>query len=364
MTQQRGGEAPETGMKILPDTLEVSGRVHSAVYFHLPEEPAGFLSNWYPSPFELEGLQFSGAEQYIMYRKCMTFGDTATAEKVMGTDDPAEQQRLAKGAAGYDDRIWNGLRQPVALRALEAKFTQNPALRSALLDTGGAFLVECARSDRIWACGLSLYDGARKKIENWKGESLLGFALMEVRRMLDGQKEKSTIRIVEGDITRLDCDCIVNAANSSLLGGGGVDGAIHAAAGRELLEECRTLNGCRTGQAKITKGYRLPARWVIHTVGPVYQGREKDAQLLADCYRNSLDLARSRGIRSIAFPGISTGVYGYPLKDATEIAVSTVKTWLEENGDYPMEVIFCCYGRRAFQVCRSVAEDMGIQAES
>ena len=164
------------------------------------------------------------------------------------------------------------------------------------------------------------------------------------------EKVKNQIQVVQGDITKLDCDGIVNAANRSLLGGGGVDGAIHRAAGPELLAECRTLHGCRTGEAKITKGYRLKAKYIIHTVGPIYSGTAEDAAQLADCYRNSLNLAKEHDVHSIAFPAISTGVYGYPLEDATAIAVKTVARWLEDHADYAMQVIFCCFDARTERV--------------
>ena len=152
------------------------------------------------------------------------------------------------------------------------------------------------------------------------------------------------------DITDLSVDAIVNAANRSLLGGGGVDGAIHRAAGPKLLEECRTLGGCETGEAKITAGYDLKAKHVIHTVGPVYSGKEKDAVLLANCYRNSLDLAKKNDLHSIAFSAISTGVYGYPLEDATKVAVATVEKWLNDNADYDMDVLFSCFSPKVLSV--------------
>lgn len=164
------------------------------------------------------------------------------------------------------------------------------------------------------------------------------------------------IRIVEGDITRQEVDAIVNAANTSLLGGGGVDGAIHRAAGPELLEETRRIGGCPTGEARVSKGYRLPARWVIHTVGPVWRGGNRDEEdLLAGCYRNSLKAAVEIGARSIAFPSISTGAYGFPLEEATEIALRETREFLE--GDRSIEkVLFVCFGERALKTYLETAE--------
>lgn len=153
----------------------------------------------------------------------------------------------------------------------------------------------------------------------------------------------ATLTALQGDITRLDVDAIVNAANSSLLGGGGVDGAIHRAAGSELVHECRLLGGGKTGEAKLTRGYRLPARFIIHTVGPVWRsGSQGEAQLLASCYRNALRLAAEKGLSSIAFPSISTGIYGYPIDQAAQIAVTTVQAELADHRGID-DVTFCCF---------------------
>ncbi|PIE35066.1 O-acetyl-ADP-ribose deacetylase [candidate division KSB3 bacterium] len=169
---------------------------------------------------------------------------------------------------------------------------------------------------------------------------------------------KHHIEIVEGDITCQQVDAIVNAANNTLLGGGGVDGAIHRAAGPDLLAECRTLNGCRTGEAKITKGYRVPAKFIIHTVGPVWRGGQADEdELLQSCYQQSLALALEYGIRTIAFPSISTGIYGFPIERASRIAATTVKTFLEEQTALE-KIIFVCFGQRDYQVYQQAVKDV------
>ncbi len=162
------------------------------------------------------------------------------------------------------------------------------------------------------------------------------------------------ISIIKADITRLEVDAIVNAANRSLLGGGGVDGAIHRAAGPELLAECRTLNGCETGQAKITAGYNLPAKYVIHTVGPIWRGgANNEPKLLEAAYINSLLLAAGKNCKTIAFPNISTGIYGFPKKEAAAIAVKVVKKFLEQN-IAPEKVIFCCFDEENYAIYQHV----------
>lgn len=174
---------------------------------------------------------------------------------------------------------------------------------------------------------------------------------------------KNVIEVQKGDITKLNVDAIVNAANQTLLGGGGVDGAIHRAAGPLLLEECKSLNGCETGNAKITKGYNLKAKYVVHTVGPVWRGGSADeAELLASCYRISLEIASEKEIKSIAFPAISTGIYGFPFSKASKIALETVKNYLAENPNRFQKIVFILFSDddyiRFNEIKRSIIDEL------
>ncbi|HZQ10513.1 MAG TPA: O-acetyl-ADP-ribose deacetylase [Anaerolineae bacterium] len=182
--------------------------------------------------------------------------------------------------------------------------------------------------------------------------------------MMQVRIKDATLELVHGDITQQDVDGIVNAANSSLLGGGGVDGAIHRAAGPKLLEECRTLGGCATGEAKITRGYNLKAKYVIHAVGPVYRdGRQGEAELLASAYRRSLELANEKHLASIAFPAISTGVYGYPMEDAARIALETIVEFLKRHNT-PKVVRVVLFDERALQIHARVLEQIHNRADT
>lgn len=172
------------------------------------------------------------------------------------------------------------------------------------------------------------------------------------------------MKLVQGDITKQDVDAVVNAANKSLLGGGGVDGAIHRAAGPELLEECRTLGGCETGDARLTKGYRLKARHVIHTVGPVYKtGKQGEPDKLASCYRKSLELAGEKGLKTLAFPAISCGVYGYPIQEASRIALRTVADYCKDHPEIE-EVRFVLFGDKDLAACREAFDEIRKENES
>ena len=172
---------------LVPEKLNINGQIIDAYYFHRTEEPNGYLSNWYPANFTIDSIKFSSTEQYMMYQKATLFGDQAVADEILKTDDPAEQKALGRKVKGYNSNVWSGYRQVIMLRGLEAKFDQNNDLKQKLMKTDNAFLVECARKDVVWACGVGLKDEERHDIVTWRGQNLLGFALMEVRRRL---KEK------------------------------------------------------------------------------------------------------------------------------------------------------------------------------
>ena len=179
-----------------------------------------------------------------------------------------------------------------------------------------------------------------------------------IQGMLEAYTPQSRIQVLQNGVLNVHVSAIVNAANTSLLGGGGVDGAIHRAAGRDLLEECRKLNGCETGEAKITGAYEIKnADHIIHTVGPVYSGKDEDAKLLASCYFKSLDLALENGCRSIAFPGISTGVYGYPLDEAASVALEAIAAWLGSHPDAVMNIYLCCFKKDEYEAYMRVLSD-------
>ena len=169
---------------ISPNIETINSQLSTAVFFHLPQDPDGYLSNWYPASFTLDGITFSSTEQYIMYRKCQIFGDSASAAAILATDDPARQQAIGKKASGFNATLWDGLKQVIAFRGLMAKFSQNEDLKKQLFATGDAYLVECAHSDVIWACGIRVNEKERFDISKWRGQNLLGFTLMEVRAAL------------------------------------------------------------------------------------------------------------------------------------------------------------------------------------
>lgn len=166
------------------DIERINSQLVHAVFFHLPQDPDGYLSNWYPATFTLDGITFSSTEQYIMYRKCQIFGDMASASAVLATDDPTQQQDIGRNANDFNATLWDGLKQAIAFRGLMAKFSQNEELKKQLLDTGDVYLVECAHSDVIWACGIWVNEKERFDISKWRGQNILGFTLMEVRDAL------------------------------------------------------------------------------------------------------------------------------------------------------------------------------------
>lgn len=306
-----------------------------------------FLSNFYPVSIVFEGIVYLNAEAAYQAQKCAERKDRVQFERLSAD----EAKRLGRKVELRSD--WDQVKLAVMEAVVRAKFTQNPYLAEYLLATGDRELKEGNTwGDVYW--GINLRTG--------KGENHLGHILMALRSELRETNISSDVPVnrqefgpidgisVEfGDISQSACMCIVNAANSSLLCDGDVDTAIHRAAGRGLLEACKSLNGCPTGEARITPGYRLKAEFVIHAVGPHY-GVKDDAALLAKTYRSALRLAREYRIDSIAFPAISAGKFSYPKEDATRIAVEAIREWQHENEDYPMYIVFVCVDARIYDL--------------
>lgn len=303
-------------------------------------EEYDFLSNFYPTKVRFEDITYYNAEAAYQAQKCAAQADRLKFALL----SPDEAKRLGQNVEVRSD--WDEVKLDIMERVVHAKFAQNPSLARDLLDTGDRMLKEGNHwRDLYW--GVDLKTG--------EGENHLGKILMALRGAFrqNGIPEEmpQELRRLKGpragmwmsdwDITLSGCECIVNPADETLHGHGGVDGAIYRASGPALRQECSALGGCRVGEAKLTGGYRLRARFIIHTVGPRYPS-EHCRENLSKCYMASLDLARSHGIRSIEFPPISTGKFSYPRKEACEIAVRSVDAWRRENRDYPIQIVFSC----------------------
>jgi len=368
--------------------LTIQNRTVDAIFFHLPDEEHGWLSNWTLSDFELDGKVFSSVEQYIMYQKCDVFGDMESAQAVMATKDPQVMQTIGRNARGYIPLVWEGLRQVIAERAIYASFSQNDKRRQLLVDTEDAWLVECAHQDKIWTCGARINEPERFDASLWKGTNLLGFVLMKVREDLKAQStlekgcdrttiqtgisgktaepvkefNNSRIKIIKRGITKMSVDAIVNAANSGLKNGGGVAGAVFSAAGvNKLSQACDAIGGCSTGNAVITPGFDLPAKYIIHAVGPIWCGGDNnEAKLLYSAYKQSLIVAMKNDCHTVAFPLISAGIYGYPPDKAWRKALQACDDFIKSNPDYDIEITFAVIDDNILNLGEFVRRDLGI----
>ena len=310
-------------------------------------EEYDFLSNFYPTKVVFDGITYYNSEAAYQAQKCLHPEDRLLFA-LLSSD---EAKRFGQKVERRPD--WDDVKCGIMEQIVYAKFTQNPTLAQALLDTGEKPLKEGNHwKDLYW--GVDLKSG--------EGENHLGMILMALRD--DFRKNGipvtafshnsltgpfSGMWIDDRDITLSECECVVNATDEKLLGSRGVDSAIYRAAGSKLREECATLGGCRVGEAKLTDGYRLKAKFIIHTVGPKYPS-ENCRENLAKCYTATLDLAKKYGIRSIVFPSISTGKFSYPRKEACKIAVKSVYTWIKKNGDYDMKVVFSCVDPKIYEL--------------
>ena len=334
-------------------------RKQATVFFWKDDEENGCFSNWFSRKLVIDDFEYLFVEQYMMAQKAKLFHDSERYTAILRSTQPWECKDLGKKVKPFDSNAWDAVKYDVVKTANKAKYEQNPDLMGKLLETGDAVLAEASPKDTIWGIGLDAVTAAETDPSEWPGQNLLGKILMELRSEFAAKKKSASetvMRLVQGDITKIsDVDAIVNAANESLLGGGGVDGAIHRAAGPKLLEECKTLHGCETGGAKLTGAYNLPCKYIIHTVGPVWQGGgHKEAELLAACYRNSLEVAVDHEIRSVAFPSISTGIYGYPVEEGARVAVETVNQFREAHPGKLELIEWILYDEHTYSVYEDV----------
>ena len=342
----------------------------SYTFFWLDNEKYGEFSNWYEQSFVIDDFKYFCVEQYMMAQKAKLFHDAENYTKILRANTAKGCKWLGKQVTPFDPIAWDKAKYDIVKAGNRAKYEQNPDLKKLLLSTGNSILAEASPKDKIWGIGMDAKTAEKTDPSGWPGENLLGKILMELREEFGGGQpiegevdhKPTQVRMIKADITKLsDVDAIVNAADKSLLGGGGVDGAIHKAAGSKLLEECRGLNGCETGEAKITGAYKLPCKYIIHTVGPVWNGGSRnEAKLLADCYRNSLQLAVDKGIRTIAFPSISTGVYSFPVEQAAEIAVNTVNEFIEANPEALDLVEWALFDDKTMQIYSETLDRLSV----
>lgn len=315
-----------------------------------------FLSNFYPAKLVFDGIAFLNSEAAYQAQKCAFAGDRAQFSRLSAD----EAKRLGRKVSLRQD--WDRVKPDLMARVVRAKFSQHPRLAKKLLETGDRTLIEGNRwHDVYWGMDLKTREG----------ENHLGRILMALRREfsetgLPDESDKRPVQsfgpvqgiaVTDEDITELEQDCIVNATDNRLTMDSGLNRAIHREAGPSLLDACRAIGRCETGRAVLTEGYALSAKYVIHTVGPVYQ--RDDPALLERCYRNCMELAKQTGIHSIAFPPISTGKSCFPKDRAMDTAVRTLLAWVEENPDYPMDILLCCMDDRIYRCAREHLQRYG-----
>ena len=315
-----------------------------------------FLSNFYPAKLLFDGIAYLNSEAAYQAQKCAAAGDRAQFSQLSAD----EAKRLGRQVSLRQD--WDQVKLGLMARIVQAKFSQHPRLARKLLETGGRPLIEGNYwHDVYWGMDLKTREG-----ENHLGQILMTLRQDFCENGLPDESERRPVQsfgpiqgitVTDEDITELELDCIVNAADNRLTVNSGVSGAIHREAGPALLQACYAIGWCETGQAVLTEGYELSAKYVIHTAGPVYQ--RDDQALLERCYINCMELAKQAGIHSIAFPPISTGKSCFPKDRAMNIAVRTLLAWFEDNPDYPVDIVLCCVDSRIYQHAQGYLQEYG-----